>query len=61
MTLTLGWWIIPTLVTILAGGWFATRPYSGGLDPTPILYAAVALIVTLFAWLAYFASLWILG
>lgn len=56
MTLTIGWWAIPTVVTVAIWFWAATRPFGSGLDITPIFNLGAAIIVTLFAWLVYFAS-----
>jgi len=56
MTIVIGWWIIPTFITILAWGWAMSRRYEQGgylPDMSVIFYGGAALIVTLFAWMVY--------
>lgn len=60
MAITLGWWLLPLVITIVAWAWALTRPVSHGSylpDPMPIIWFGAALIVTLASWLTYFAAL----
>ena len=49
ITITIGWWLVPMLVTLLAVGWAALGP--GGLDS--LIDGVAALLVTMTAWIAY--------
>jgi hypothetical protein len=58
VSVTIGSWGIPLLVTIAAFGWaaFASRDYGGsgyGADIGCLIYAAAAVIISLIAWLAW--------
>lgn len=57
-SITVGWWVIPALITVAA--WvpaFRYKPTSHW-DFGPALLAAFALIMTLLAWLIYTAIGW---
>lgn len=66
ITITLGWWLLPAFLTILA--WVCTIPaiwedMNGtglGTGLTTIFVAGAALIATLAFWLVYFAALYFL-
>jgi hypothetical protein len=57
MTITLGWWVLPLMVTIaafVAAGSYRPRPSGYGYgDITGALLVMVALIVSLIAWLVW--------
>jgi hypothetical protein len=55
-TITLGWWVLPLVVTIAVWGWAFAQPvrHSSYMpDPMPILYGGGAIIVTLLVWLIW--------
>lgn len=55
MTVIIGWWIIPLIVTLVAFGWVVMRSTSGGgyADIGAFMDLTVALIVTLISWLVW--------
>ena len=56
MTITIGWWALPALITVIAFGWAFTREGENTSyfpDVTPLLCGAVALFVSMAAWLVY--------
>lgn len=62
-TLTLGWWLAPFAVTLIAFGWFwiwaANDPPSSGYGNIgrglgQALFLLAAIVVSLVAWLVYF-------
>lgn len=61
MTITLGWWLLPLVVTVAVWAWSEwPREVSGSgvyfsFDVEHVFRSIVALIVTLLAWLIYFA------
>lgn len=60
LTISLSWPLLAAIVAT-AGAWiwpFAHPPEHGGMFPdlSPLFYGGVALIVTLTAWLVYFAA-----
>jgi hypothetical protein len=64
MTLVIGYWAIPTVITVALFLWtFLTpaEPSTGGYlyfpDPIPLVRFALALIGSLISWLIYFAFL----
>ena len=56
MSITIGWWAIPTIITVVIWAWAMHTPagYHGyAHDPTPLIWGGIAMIVTLFAWMVY--------
>lgn len=62
MTLTIGWWAIPTIITVALLAWAMMTPekYSGpyAVDLMPIFRLGGAVIGSLASWLVYFIMLW---
>jgi hypothetical protein len=61
MTVTIGWWGLPTLISLTAWAWAILMPlptssghYDFGGALTGAFRGVVATFVTLLAWLAYF-------
>ena len=59
-TISPGWWVVPLIVTVIMFGWAAYessgyKPNGGMFDfnIAPLVYSAVALPVSLFAWLIW--------
>lgn len=58
MSITLGYWIIPSVVTVTQVVWLlGNSSRHGDYDFTPLLTLGISIIVILAAWLAYFAGL----
>lgn len=63
MTITLGWWLLPFIITSTAFVWFVRAANEdmrqGGMFAGlgVLFYGSGFLIVTLFVWLIYFAVL----
>ena len=53
MSIILGWWILPLLVTIGSFGWAFNFTSQGDYDPGPTLAFFFAFIPTLAAWLVW--------
>lgn len=63
-TITIGWWVVPLAVTVIAFGWAmwrsskVTRGSSGGFLPDmsvleDLFYFVPAIVVSLLAWLIW--------
>jgi hypothetical protein len=64
MTITLGWWLIPTALTVAA--WVPTfryEPTRGGYIPdvAGAILALASLTASFFVWMIYFAIGWALS
>ena len=56
MSITIGWWVIPTIITVAIWAWAAGQPvHRGGYMREPLrhIWGGIAMIVTLFAWMVY--------
>lgn len=58
MTITLGWWIIPALVSLAAVWWFSVQDYSGDYNFNVLFTAPVTGFLICLAWLIYTAIGW---
>ena len=68
MMIVLGWWLLPTAVTVGAWLWYFSRPPAppsswdfGGGAVEALVYGGAALMATLLVWLLYFAGCLLLG
>lgn len=64
LTITLGWWVIPSLITAAMIIWTVRTPYHGGFygaDVAAIFQLLAAVIITLAAWMIYFGIGWALA
>lgn len=62
-TVALGWWLLPAAVTVGAWLWYFSRPPAppsswdfGGKAVDALVHGGVALMLSLVAWLLYFAA-----
>ncbi len=57
MTVTFGWWVVPTAITLVVVTWLLCQPAGQngmyGVDLTPLLQFGGAVIVILFSWMVY--------
>lgn len=55
VTLTLGWWIIPAVMTVawVAYGFMPARPSDYGADIAGVARLLASLIVVLISWIVY--------
>lgn len=54
MTITIGWWLVPLIITLIAFGWCFARDSGGGYaNIGGFMDFVAALIVSLVAWLAW--------
>lgn len=51
MEITLGWWLVPLLITVI--GYFCVPEREGTFDINPLLAFLVWLVVSLFSWLVW--------
>jgi hypothetical protein len=62
MTFTIGWWVLPTIITVALFAWALLTPmHRGGdysFDLLPIFRFGGAVIGSLAVWLVYFIALW---
>ncbi len=61
MTITLGWWIIPALVTIAALWWLFSQDYRGDYNFNALVTVPLTGFVICLAWLIYAAIGWALA
>ncbi len=57
-TITIGWWIVPAFISLLAVLWFNRQDYSGDYNFNAVITAPVAALVICFAWMVYFGIGW---
>ena len=56
MTFTLGWWALPTIITVALfvwSGWYTDKSRDYAPDLTGLFRGVVAIIVSLVAWLIW--------
>lgn len=58
MTITLGWWIIPAIISIAAIWWMMSQNYSGDYNFTAVITVPTTAFVICFVWLIYTAIGW---
>lgn len=58
-TITLGWWLIPALLTVAAIVWCEKQDYSGDYNFTGVFTFPMTGFVICFVWMVYFALAWI--
>lgn len=58
MTITLGWWIIPALISIAAVWWMMSQDYGGDYNFNAVFTVPVTAFVICFVWLIYTAIGW---
>lgn len=61
MTVTLGWWIIPAIISIITLWWSSKQNYSGDYNFTGVIVFLGAGFVIMTAWAIYFAMGWALS
>lgn len=61
MTITLGWWIVPALLTIAALWWMASQDYRGDYNFTIVFTLPATGFAICFVWLVYTAIGWALA
>lgn len=59
MTITLGWWLLPTIITIAAFVWAFSDSEAGDIAGAFLLLGAM--VVSLFAWVLYLGIGWALS
>lgn len=60
-TITIGWWIIPAIVTVGAIVWFNSQDYRGDYNFNALFTAPVTAFVICAAWMIYFGIGWALS
>lgn len=61
MTITLGWWIIPAIITIAALWWMFSQDYRGDYNFNAVIIVPVTGFVICLTWLIYTAIGWALA
>lgn len=57
MSITLGYWTIALVISAIGPAYCWTRPVSGTLDPTPLVFFPLGLCWALLTWLIYFVAI----
>lgn len=60
MTITLGWWIIPAVLSLAAIHWCGKQDYSGDYNFTALITLPVTGLAICFVWMIYFGLGWAL-
>lgn len=61
MTIVIGWWIIPALISVGAIVWFHSKDYSGSYNFNALFTAPVTAFFICAAWMIYFGIGWALS
>ena len=61
LSITLGWWIIPALISIAAVWWMESQNYRGDYNFTALITVPTTAFVICLVWLIYTAIGWSLA
>lgn len=61
MTITLGWWIIPAILSIAAVWWMTSQDYRGSYNFTALFTVPMTGFAICLVWLIYSAIGWALS